>query len=481
MNHRFFPSFNKSSRFFVVAAPLFALGPACATETTCSEDACGDAGAKSSGGGKSSGGAKASSGGRRSAAGGDESSGGRSGAKGSGGMGGSVPDSAGGSAGEESGAGGARMAQGPHVVAAEIDGQAVEVGETLRGVREKARIRVKFSHPMDTLSVEEAFVPSGAESALSSFIVGWNEENTELTLILRSSVRYEEVTSPEGSARELGFLLTTGAKDEEGQALSSEFFLSFSLLRRWTLFIEPDLSNTAVAYGNVPFDYVQKVDDQVVPTEYLGKIGPSGGNCPWLSPENEHDDYAEAEFRREFPYSAAKNFSSPPGRHGSTPRGTRVAIYSFPLADVPTGGLERATLKLAKWTRVRLDEKDKDGDGSITDYIPYYSNPPSLDDLPFSVDAMPSFTLPANITGYDAQLVFSKSSWRANLLNQHGEEYSKGVGYFQFDVKELIEDGLDAADPSAIYRADFDGLPVVKDDPITVCVTMGLETVALVE
>lgn len=460
-------------RFFRRAPALAALlasgVAACTTEEpACSDDECGQAGAKSSGGSKESSGGARATGGR----------GQTGGAAATGGLGGSI-EASGGNAGEPSG-GQSSAEAGPRVVTAEIEGRTVELGESLRGVHEGASIKVTFSRPMDPLSVEDAYVARSGSSVLSSFIVAWNEENTELTLILRSRLKYEEVTALEGAPKELGFLLNRTARDEEGNALTEEFFITFSLLRRFTQFIEPDLDNSGTAYGNVPSNYEQVVDDQVVPTEYLVPIGAPGGNCPWLSSENEHDENQDT-FRAEFPYTAARNFATAPGRHGSNPRGTRAGIYSFPLESVPEGDLERATLKLAKWTRVRQDTKDSDEDGSTTDYIPYYDNPVAFYELPFSVDALPPFALSESSTDEAARAVFGTSSWRANLNNSSGDEYSKSVGFFSFNVTDLVREGVDAGDPWAMYRAEFDGLPVVMDDPMTVCVTLGLEVAALVE
>jgi|GEM_PF-3119083 hypothetical protein len=440
------------------------LAPSACTPGDCGEeDSCGEGGEPSSGGQRSSGGA-ASSGGKRS--GGATGSGGLGGDKGSG--------ASSGQAGDKGETGGAPMVDlSPRVTETMIDGRKAEPGERVLGVREGASIRISFSAPMDTASVEEALIGKDEKSAPSSFVIGWNEDNTELTLILKSSVKYDEVDSLDAPRRELGLLITRAAKDAEGRALADEFILDFTLLRRYRVFIEPDLENSAIAYGNVPFD--------IVAPEYLQSIDPwMESHCPWLNPENTYDAAWKETFRSEFPYTIVRNFASHPGRHSSNPKGTRASIYAFPLSGVPED-LERATLKLAKWERVVVDTKDTNNNGSTTDFVPHYSSTIEVYDMLFSVDALPSFALPKSVTGPEAQAVFGTPSRRANLLNSEGEEYSKGYGFFSFDVTDVVEVGLSRGEPWSMYRAEFDGMPVVKDDPLTVCVTLALEVSALIE
>ncbi len=417
-----------------------------------------------------------SSGGKRTSGGASSSGGKRSGGgTAAGGLGGAPSGGSNGHAGESGDTGGAPMVDlSPRVTEAVVDGREAEPGESVLGVPEGASIRISFSAPMDTASVEDALVGRAEQSSPSSFVIGWNEDNTELTLILKSSVKYQEIDSLEAPRRELGILITRKAKDAEGRALAEEFILDFALLRRYRIFIEPDLENSAIAYGNVPFDFSSP--------EYLSSIDLwMESHCPWLNPSNTHDSAWKETFRSEFPYTTVRNFASAPGRHTSNPRGTRVSIYAFPLEKVLEDGLERATLKLAKWPRVVYDTSDTNNNGSTTDFIPYYSNTVAISDLLFSVDALPSFALPKSVKGYEAQAVFSTPSRRANLLTSEGEEYPWRYGFFSFDVKDLVEEGMSRGEPWSMYRAEFDGMPVVKDDPLTVCVTLALEVSALVE
>src|SRR5690606_19494359 len=110
-------------------------------------------------------------------------------------------------------------------------------------------------------------------------------------------------------------------------------------------------------------------------------------HCPWVNPANSRDEAWKEAFRTEFPYTTVRNFASPPGRHTNNPKGTRASIYAFPLEGLPEGGLERATLKLAKWERVVYDTSDSNGNGLTTDFVPYYPNTNAVYGLLFSVDA----------------------------------------------------------------------------------------------
>lgn len=431
----------------------------------CTEDSCGEGGETSSGGKRSSGG-ETSSGGKRSGGG-----------TGTGGLGGAPSGGASnGEGGDQGDTGGAPPVDlSPRVTEAIVEGRRAKPGESVLGVSEGASIRLSFSAPMDTASVEEALVGTSEQTAPSSFVIGWNEENTELTLILKSRVKYDEIDSLDAPRRTLGLLITRKAKDAEGRALAEEFILNFALLRRYRIFIEPDLANSAMAYGNVPIDLG-------APADYLASIDVwMESHCPWVNPANSRDAAWKETFRSEFPYTTVRNFASPPGRHTNNPKGTRASIYAFPLEGLPEGGLERATLKLAKWERVVYDTSDSNGNGLTTDFVPYYPNTNAVFDLLFSVDALPSFQLPTSISGPEAQAVFGTPSRRANLLSDVGEEYSKGYGFFAFDVKDLVEEGMRRGEPWSMYRAEFDGMPVVKDDPLTVCVTLALEIAALVE
>jgi len=119
---------------------------------------------------------------------------------------------------------------------------AIEPANNAVGVRENASIKLTFSEPMDTASVEAAF--SAPQIGAVTFI--WNLSNTEVTIVPGSPLRYADGVGDDPSvvqALTYELVLQTSAVSQQGMPLAAATASVFSTLKQ--------MDTTAPIYGDM--------------------------------------------------------------------------------------------------------------------------------------------------------------------------------------------------------------------------------------
>jgi hypothetical protein len=200
----------------------------------------GTAGADDGGSGTPGGGSGGSLNGK---GGGSPSGGGSSGSKGSVGAGEGGVNSSNGSSGETSGGtGGASGASGANQGEAAGDAGS-DAAPTLGapptivsttpaneeiGVRDDAEISITFSEPMNTASVEQAYV---SEALGEKIQLVWTDAGTRLVITHLEPLEYKRVTSLADPAARYSVTIGASATDATGSALGADYTFTFSTLR----------------------------------------------------------------------------------------------------------------------------------------------------------------------------------------------------------------------------------------------------------
>lgn len=392
-----------------------------------------------------------------------ESSGGRSSEPSDGGNGGqggvpALPGGIGGSgvAGEEGlggeapsvGSGGQQISipSTPVLTQVLVGNEELESGETLLGLGDGPEIVLRFSEPMDKKSVQKAYHSPNVGTDAAHVAFTWNDAADELRVVPLTKLRHAEVTEPDAVSELFTFSIEKGVKSRAGVEMKKAFEGSFRLKKRVTYFVIPDMRRSLwKTSGGGPAEAM--ISEEGLYPDHQGFY------CPVFVSQTQPAEAGSLLLGYEVINPSAiypTAYQSYISLDVNEPDARSVGVYAFPLPQ-NIEAIEDASLKAVKWY------------GTVGN-----ASEGKLDLADFSVDVLASDD--------DGVQDWADALLAVDLANTDGNDTSYGYGPFEFDVTDIVADGVEREDKWSAYRLGFEEI-VSAESPIFACAAASLTIV----